>query len=655
MSLKQKVDRYFEYNTSRKIRAVKFKESKAIFLFKVIPFLLHCNYEDLPGYVADENCPYGVYRFDPEKVMTPELFQRYFPSSSALRKDTKSPYPDKPFIHSLKTIGSIGTIAQTEKSDCDYWVSVRFKEAEEEHLKLLEKKCKAIEEWATTLDHEIYFFLMDIEQTRDNSFESKAEEESAGSALKLLLKDELFRTHILVSGKMPLWWLIPPGLTEDEYHQYVVDLQAKANINLDHFVDLGYISNMPKSEIFGACLWQMNKALDSPFKSVIKFAYLEQLLSSKDQTLNLFSDKIKLLVTFPEQLDNSTPTLQVSNIDPYLLMAKELVAFYEKEKTKKKRDDFIRACLFLKTLEGMESEKNAAESRSHLKSTIERMEEWNLLPKDLRHYLNFQHWKHKDLVEAGAKVHEYLIDTYKRLRWYFRTFEKEQAGLTITEHDIAVLGRKLFTFHEKKPDKIGYINSLSRDIMAQRDITLHVARVEGKDVFFAFQGNHDHKTIKENKDFIIKRERHLIRLLTWLMINGILTAKTDLHLTKNYLPVDLVDIQTLVDKMLETFPTVTFSHISAKQLLEREKMEQALAIINFEKAPVRGAKTLHSTIITINSYGEYFVQDYENMPQYKNALRALLTQHEISRWNKNLEVFIVPQPELHALQSILDS
>jgi adenylate cyclase class 1 len=309
----------------------------------------------------------------------------------------------------------------------------------------------------------------------------------------------------------------------------------------------------------------------------------------------------------------------------------------------------------LKTLEGRESQKKLADGSSHIRTITKLMEDWDLLPADSKHYLNYHYWTHKDLLSAGTKVHEYLIATYKKLRWYLRTIANEKSGLTITEQDIAVLGRKLFTFHEKKPNKIEYINSLSRQAMEQLDITLHVARLSGKDFFFAFQGDHDHKTIKDNKDYIIKREEEPIKLLTWLMVNGILTKQTKLHLTKNYLPVNLPDLQALVDKLIETFPQVTFSHISADQLLKGEIIVQALAIINFEKAPVRGSKKIKSTMISLNSYGEYFVHNYETITQYKNALRTLLTQHEVSRWNKNLEIFIIPQPEHHALQTQLEA
>jgi adenylate cyclase class 1 len=153
---------------------------------------------------------------------------------------------------------------------------------------------------------------------------------------------------------------------------------------------------------------------------------------------------------------------------------------------------------------------------------------------------------------------------------------------------------------------------------------------------------------------LIKREDHLIRLLTWLMANGILTRSSRLHMTKNSLAINLNDIQDLVATMLTAFPLIKFSHISARQLLAGEIIVRALAIINFDKAPVRGGKAIKSTIISTNSYGEYFLHDYDTIAQYKSALRLLLVKHEISRWHNNLTVFIPPQPEQHALQALLD-
>lgn len=645
--MKNTIKRYQAYNRHRKIKAINFNAQTATILFKVVPYLLHCNYPDLPGYIDHSEVPYGIYRFLPDKFVNMETFHRYFPDSTARSIKTSSPYALNPVIHSLKTIGSIGTIAQAATSDCDYWVSVRLEDLGMLGLQLLEEKCRAIEQWALGQGVEIYFFLMDIDQTRNNHFDSSAEEESAGSALKLLLKDELFRTHILVAGKMLLWWLIPPGLTEAQYQQYVTKL-AQKGLDMDGFIDLGYLTAIPKAEIFGACLWQLNKALDSPFKSVIKFAYLELLLRNKTDTLPLFSSKILRLVTFPNYLQDEERGLSLAEIDPYLLLARDIIAFYQRNDTGNNDDELIRECLFLKALEGMKSQRRM----NHHKKVMQRMQSWNLLPKDMGRILRITQWNYNELLASGVKVHNYLLATYKRLRWFFSTYAKE-TGLTITQRDISILGRKLFSFYEKKPHKIEYIRSLSRDIMYQTDITFHITRFEGMVYFYAFQGIQDHESIKQQPELQICRETNMITLLAWLVTNGILQKKTNLHLTKNFLEVNLAEIITVATKIIAAFPLVKFSHIAAHELLERETIIYALAIVNFHKLPVHQEKELHSSIISQNNYGEFYCHHYTTAIQLKNQFRLLLTKHFVSRWNNNLEIFIPTQPEQYYIEEML--
>ncbi len=646
--MKNRIKRYQAYNRQRMIKAIGFDEKKAAILFKIVPFLLHANYPDLPGYVADSSCPFGIYGLRPLALVDSELFSRYFPASRALHQDTSKPFPDEPVIHSLKTIGSIGTIAQAEKSDCDYWVSIRQKEIAAGGVDLLSKKCQAIEKWCENKGVEVHFFLMDIDQTRENSFDTAAEKESAGSALKILLKDELFRTHILVAGKMLLWWLIPPGLSEEGYRAFVEKLSKEKIINPARFVDLGYMSDIPESEVFGASLWQLNKAYDSPYKAVIKFAYLEMLLKDKSQTLPLFSDKVKCLVTFPEKMHIVTSSkISLGEVDPYLLMAREIVAFYQKEESDKQRAQLIRECLFLKTLEGMEFAR-----RRRLLSTIDLMKHWNLLPEGYSHFSILSTWPFIELKLLGSKIHEFLLDTYNRLQNDIKTYGKG-ASLTITQRDIAVLGRKLFTFYEKKPLKIEYLQSISPEAIGQRDITIHIASQDDRDAFFAFQGNLSRANLAENMDYLIKREKSLPSLITWLIINGILNKKTNLHLTKNYLPVDLVDLQSLTESMFHNFPLVHFSHIPAENLVKEETIVRGLIIVNIYKEQVRDSKFLRSWLISYNSYGEYFVEELNTLAQLKAKNHQLLTRHFVSRWNNNLDFFIPPQQERHRIKEMI--
>ena len=152
---------------------------------------------------------------------------------------------------------------------------------------------------------------------------------------------------------------------------------------------------------------------------------------------------------------------------------------------------------------------------------------------------------------------------------------------------------------------------------------------------------------------IIRRENGVVPLLVWLWVNGILHTETSLHLTSNFLSLSLPDISDLLQALKDTLPRIDFAHISGQQLLQPERIINALVIVNLEKQPVKASKKLHSTVITTNSYGEFFVHEYDTVAQLKNTLAQLLARHYVSRWKNNLHFFIPQQPELRLIQSML--
>jgi len=639
--VKIKIDRYLRYNIARIRQAERFDRQRADFLFRIVPLLLHVNHPSLPGYQGDD-CPAGIHRFVPSRVVSPALARTWLGQVPA---DDDLPTPKSAAIHSLKTIGSIGTIAQSAKSDCDYWVSISRRQLGD-RIDILAAKCRAIEEWAAGLDHEIHFFLMDIDETRANHFISDSSGESAGSALKLLLKDELFRTHILVAGKMPLWWLVPPGLSSAEHAEQARRLLDAAPALADNCIDLGTIGDIPRNEIFGACLWQFNKALASPFKSVIKFAYLELLLQAT--RLPLFSDRIKCLVTFPERLASyEQQPLPLEEIDPYLLLAADIVRYYQRQEDRD-REDLVRTCLFLKTREGVRSRRVATTPLG--RSILDRMAKWHLLPADYEKLLSLGDWPFADLVRLGSRIHAFLSDTYKNLS---DMLPEMTGGTAISERDFVVLGRKLIAFYQQRPNKIPYLKTMSREITAQEAVTIHIDGHSGKWQFLAFQGELEQQAVATAKEKLIHRATDIIDLVAWLVVNGVVVPDTRLYLTRTPHPVSLADIEGLAVALRDHMPLVDFSTLPASDLLQDARILQALVVVNMEKVPVQSSRRLPTAIVSCNSHGEYFVHHYETVAQLKQATGDLLTRHYVSRWNGNLHYYIPPQPKKASLTALL--
>ena len=93
-------------------------------IFRVLPALVHLNTKGLPGYIEDRSrVPGGIWNYRVRKDMI-DILKRMFPDADyrplSLRK-----VGVKNQIYSLSAMGSLATIAQTEKRDFDILVCVK--------------------------------------------------------------------------------------------------------------------------------------------------------------------------------------------------------------------------------------------------------------------------------------------------------------------------------------------------------------------------------------------------------------------------------------------------------------------------------------------------------------------------------------------------
>ena len=57
---------------------------------------------------------------------------------------------------------------------------------------------------------------MTAKDIRDNVF-GYSEDEGYGSAQGCLLKEEFYRTALVLTGRKPAWWFAPPKIAPDAY------------------------------------------------------------------------------------------------------------------------------------------------------------------------------------------------------------------------------------------------------------------------------------------------------------------------------------------------------------------------------------------------------------------------------------------------------
>ena len=234
-SIQQRKSAFISYNISRLRELIRYLTPKKLELFDIIPLLMHVNLPGLPGYLDTPEPPIGIYRFYGSGFHKRAVKRLRIKDAESL-----SAAPTRYDIHGIYLMGSSGTIGQTDFSDFDYWLLIDKETLGEEKLSKLRIKLVEIERWSLEIyRHSVKFFAVDIQDLRNNVF-SAVDTESSGSAQKTLLKEEFYRTFILIAGRIPYWAVLPPGLEDNDYRLWIAQAAAPSSSRFcaEDFIDL---------------------------------------------------------------------------------------------------------------------------------------------------------------------------------------------------------------------------------------------------------------------------------------------------------------------------------------------------------------------------------------------------------------------------------
>lgn len=592
--------RVLRYNKARIERAITLLPDRNKPLFHLLPFLVHVNHELLPGYIApsstNDTVPFGInnYSFRPD---IQKSFLDCFPQHRDLISDIKKIWPRQRAIESLVLMGSVGTIAQTEHSDFDYWLCIDTKQFSEQAINLLQEKLNAIEAWAD--EHfgvEVHFFLSDIEKVKQNDF-GVAEGESAGSAQSLFLKAEFYTTNIVVAGKAPFWWLTPEKTAEKQYNAILNSLERGGSPDADWFMDLGNLERLDASELFGAAIWQLGKAMDSPFKSVLKMAKLEVYLANIENGTPLCN----LLKKHVHQ-GSEAPGF-IADIDPYALMFDELIEHY-KEYGQPEDILVLQQCLYLKCQCPLSQPLFEGERPNFKRKIIASYaRKWGWNKKTLHHLDNIQDWNFHERVQLSRRIHRFLLKCYRRI-----SGELNHHKQVMDEKDMTVLGRRLSTFYGKKADKVEFLRRAFDESLYCETVTISMKLLKnGDEIWTAYAGDLLSKSGIIEKSQKITQASDAISLMVWCVSSRIIDTKSKVHLDYNYTEVSELDLNDLLKHLCKYFPPVKVSALPRNDLLSAERITTCMAIVNF--STLRQKPTVEeTTLLYRTSWGETFIK-----------------------------------------------
>lgn len=572
------------YNEKRKalFKEISPKESSQILY--LLPWLLSINHKKCPGYLPDFKAKFKVFGIEsvPEIRKKEAVFKTAFKveDSGQLYVQGRETY----IIEGVYTIGSIGTIAQTAYSDCDIWVCVDFEKLGRKNRQFLTQKINLIKDWFDeNCKIPVYFFISDINDIKSGYF-GKLDKESSGSAQKNILMEEFYRTTIVIAGKTPLWWLCIDSGESLDYDSCLASVKKGIGGGYE-YADFGNLPPVKPEEYLGASLWQLQKALASPLKSVIKMALLKRQIDDPNRRLaaDLFREKIML--SKPDDF-----------VDPMTFTIDLLMQSFDTG-TEPERLSFLKECFFLRC------NMKVFEKNQLKKKLVNSFLKRSNIPKNvLQNLENFKNWDMSSQIKLGKRLVQELFSFYKTI---------SSAGKTnphINERDLTVLGRKIASIYQKKNGKVNLVPKPSEQFNL-----LDITYVYEERNWKIFAGNDRSIPLFSGPD--------IVKAAAFAVWNDLFRVGR-VRMEPNHTSVSLQEIINLSFKLKDYIGRCDVLDNSPLFYLKKEKIQKVFIVVSFEE--IHYEKNINNfAVIYKTTWGELFVKRIDSPYGLQTELKRI--------------------------------
>jgi adenylate cyclase class 1 len=508
-------------------------------------------------------------------------------------------------ILAVYAMGSLGTVAQTSSSDLDCWVCYDGDVTlATEHG--LTRKLDAISLWADSeFGLEAHFFPMRMDDVRDNRFLS-GDEESSGSAQVLLLKEEFYRTALKLAGKNIAWWVTPAGASLKMYESCIRAARRYPLCGQPRLEDFGYLAEVPPDEYFGGSLWQMVKAVHSPFKSVLKLGLLETY-AAPGASAQPLCDRIKrrLIRNRQGRLDT----------DPYTALYTTLHAYYSE-----RGEDNAAALL----KESFRLKANLADIPLFMNLPT-RPEDESLIAvlfgsgyvEPGRLAETNRTWPFEKSLRMGAHVRRYMVDTYQRIQegLFAGDKAKDRGRSLVNPEDLTRMGRRIAANFARKDHKIMRVPFMDTRENGFPILHFSADKSPGKPPEWTVRGG-ERVEAKQSAEHLqrLHRSQDPVRLLAWLLANRIYHPKSLLQADRTIAPMAVADLQKLMAALHDFFPFAETFEPDINEGLRAEEVTRAFFILNLAAPPETG-RIEQAAVIYSTNWGEMFCRTFLNPGQ----------------------------------------
>jgi adenylate cyclase class 1 len=607
------------YDRWRRLRIETQIGDRGMEALRLLPLLLHVNHPGLPGHVEDPTCPCGIAEYSPSPGDI-ALAQRHFPGGQVRRAGVL-----RPVVDVVAVMGSAGTIGFSGESDLDVWVCHRSS-LTGPSLDLYRTKVQAVERWLNeSSGFEIHLFLQPTDRIRDNDF-GETDVEGCGSAMGALLKEEFYRTGVLLAGKVPFWRVVPPGAGADGYCAHVERLCGAPGFHADAYVDLGWVARVPLGELFGAVVWQIVKGWKSPFKSALKMGLLESAVRAGQEGPSLCE-------VLKEEV------LRGERVDPYRLLFDQVLAHY-RANGESNSQDLLARCFYLKTGVRLDSSPSGKTPRRQSDQAVlaEYVASWGWGSRRITHLNDFHAWKFEWVHALAREVDRFFLRTYQRIR---AALDESGETQRITPRDLTILGRKLQAVYRRVPHKVETLHLITRGVEEATVSLYQEMQPDGELPWRLYRGRATPLNVDAKEADLFRTSADAVDLLVWAAQNKIVGARTRIFCHGIRGEMSAADLEALGQMLAAFVASVDREDRGHEALLEPPRVTRLLAIPSF-LADTSGDRGLGAVYAT--TWGETYYQRWDSA----DALRAFLEESFIpflleSPSPQAVEVFAPPR------------
>lgn len=495
--IKQNKSRFNSYNkTKLENLYLTITDQRIIDLFEAIPILLVMNQPEMPGYINTKSIINSIYNYQPSASAC-SLIKSRFPNVSIYM-----PKSDKKCIQMFALMGSGGTIAYNKSSDFDFWICIEQNNFEIQEISLFKMKCRLIENWISEkFNIEIHFFLNDIAKVKKNIFDEDSENEMKGTSLGELLKEEFFRSSIVLAGKIPFWWVVPTDCDDKTYDELWA--VTKNSIMSDEFIDLGNLYKIAKKDFLASAFFQFLKFLGNPFKSIIKLGLLERYLHTNEAT-PFISNYIKKNV--------QDAKLNPEQIDSYVIMFNQVFDYYNNTVRDKSATLLLEKCFYLKVDPklSVHKEKNGNEQPSLKYNKMQDyVKQWGWPESEIINMDNFESW-------TIVNINDLWKDTKEFIRRRFNVILSNIEFKQLISQQLMGIVRKFNSYFTVADNKID--NSLSFKTHPYEKLLLIQFKIdkESRESWILSKREFDNESPVTIE---IRKDSTLLGIIVWISLN----------------------------------------------------------------------------------------------------------------------------------------